>query len=294
MATSINTKLAQLDKNWDDIKEEFGDQTGGLQNPPSGPYVVHKVKAELGVSQSSGNLMVKRNVTVKEGDHEGEKCFDNMQLETERGKEFLLKWLNLMSYKVDSLKKDLPDTLKAISENEDATFGVSIKTDPESNLSNIYFNKVIDEGELDDGEHEEKTSSRRSSSKSKEELPDLDEMSLRKLKKFIKDNDLDVDTEQDEDDIRDSIEEAWKEKNKEDEKEKPSRRRRTAGRKSSDDEKSIQGLKDLCDAFGIKYNKTDDIDDFKKTLDGYEFKEKELEESEVKLLEEVELDKIIK
>lgn len=88
---SFKNKLAQLDKNWDDVREEFGDQTGGFQNPPSGSYVIHKVKVALGESQSSGKLMIKRNVTIKEGDHEGEKCFDNMQLETERGTEFLLK-----------------------------------------------------------------------------------------------------------------------------------------------------------------------------------------------------------
>ena len=90
--------------------------------------------------------MIKRYAVIKEGDLEGDTIYDNMNLETERGPEFLLKWLNLMGIQVDSLKKDLKEALEKVSANEEATFQCSVKD--KDGYNNIYFNKIIDEGDV--------------------------------------------------------------------------------------------------------------------------------------------------
>jgi hypothetical protein len=280
--STIQSKLAKLDKSWDDTKDEFGDSTGGFSTVPSANYVVAKVKASLGES-GSGGLMVKRNALIKEGDLEGETIYDNMNIETDRGPEFLLKWLNLMGVQVDSLKKDLEKALEKISANEEATFQISCKE--KDGYNNMYFNKCIEEGDIDDeGSGSEKT----------EDTPDLDNMSKRQLKKYIKENKLDVDPDDidDDDELRDAIEAALKEKPKEEKSTSRRASRKTESKK--DDKKILKGLYNLCDAFGIKCNEDDDLNEFKKTLDGYTFKDKDLDESEKEMLEAAGLGKIIK
>lgn len=292
---SIKSKLSQLDKGWDDVRDEFGDSTGGFSTIPSGNYVFHKVKASLDESKSGG-LLVKRSAVVKEGDLEGETCYDNMNLETERGPEFLLKWLNLMGYQVDSLKKDLEDALQKISDNEEATFQVTVKE--ADGYNNVYYNKCIDEGDPDGGGTSTE-SGKTDDAGDAGDMPELDELSKRKLKKLIKENSLDVDEGEyeDDDELRDAIEEAWKKKgssSKSDKSEKTATR--TASRKSGDksDKKILKGLYDLCDAFGIKYEEDADLKEMKKSLNGYSFKPKDLDKSEKQALEDAGLEKIIK
>ena len=287
---SIKTKLAKLDKEWDGVKQEFGDSTGGFDTIPAGNYVLHKVKAEL-VENSSGNLMVKQSAVVKEGDYEGQKVFSNQNIESERGPEFLLKWLNTMGIQVDSLKDDLVEALESILNNPSASFQCSVKES--DGYNKIYWNKCIDEGDVENtGDNVSD-----SDSDSDSDCPNLDEMTRRQLKKFIKENNLSVDETEfgDDDDLRDAIETAWEEKPAE--KEKPTSRstsRRTATRSSKDDSKIIKGICDLCTAFGIEYGEEPTLSELKKTLTDYTFKEKDLDKSEVEVLKAAGLDKIIK
>ena len=52
-------------------------------------------------------------------------------------------------------------------------------------------------------------------------------------------------------------------------------------------------MEDICDAFGIEFADDSSLADLKKTLDGYTFKKKNLEESEMKTLEDAGLGKTI-
>jgi len=300
---ALASKLAKLDKNWDSTKEEFGNSTGGIESVPGGTYIVNKVKAELAVS-SKNNLMIKRSAKIVEGELEGTTVYDNsMTIETERGPEFLLKWLNVMGYEVDSLKKDLEPTLQAINENEEATYKVLVKED--DGFNKIYFNKCLDEGGTEDGSDADADTDAEDVSRESVEIPDLDSLSGRKLKKVIKDNDIDVDPAEydDEDDLRDAIEEAFKSKvSSEKKKEEPAKEakakhgapaRRKGKAKGPDTEKLNQGLKDICDAFGIGFEDDDSFEEMKKTLAKTKFKKKDLEEAEIEVLEESGLGKNI-
>jgi len=290
---AIKSKLGQLDKNWGDVKEEFGDSTGGFSTVPSGNYVLHKVTAKLDESASSGKLMVKRSAEVKEGDYEGETIYDNLNIETDRGPEFLLKWLNLMGYQVDSLKDDLESALEAITNNPDATYQCSVKE--ADGYNNIYFNKCIDEGDPD-GSGDEGGSDDPGDGGDGIELPDLDELTRRQLKKLIKENSLKVDADEheDDDDLRDAIETAAKEAKP---KKEPKSSGRSASRRSaskSGDSEILKKLTSLSEAFGIQFEEGCSLSELKKTLKEYTFKPKDLEDEEAQALKDAGLGSIIK
>jgi hypothetical protein len=285
---SFTSKLKALDSNYEDAKQEFGDSTGGFDPVPSGNYVVHQVKAEIAESKSSDALLVKMKMKILEGDCEGRMVFNNMSLSSERGPEFIHKWLNVMGKKVNKLSTGLEKALEEISSDEESSYAVSVKTNPDNGMSNVYFNRALDSDAStasteDAGGHEF----------------DLDSMSLRKLKKLIKDEGLNVNADDIEDieDLRDAIDAALNETGDEkaDESEaeedeadaKPvARRGKKEEQKSEEDEDEyLDPIKDLCDAFGIRVNEEDGMSEIKKALKNITFKRKDLEKSEITLLE---------
>lgn len=298
---SLKTKLKKLNKKWAEAREEFGDETSGFETVPSGNYVVGKLKCEIAESTQSGKLQVKRNVTILEGEFKGQKVFDNLQLETERGPEFLLKWLNFMEYEVENLD-DLEETLEEISANEDATFQVRVKS-TEDGFSNIYFNKILEDGSSEEEGEEGEEEGEEEEGEEEEEDLSLDEMSRKELKAYIEENELDIKVtrKMDDDEIRDLIEEAVsKEEGEEEEGEEEGEEEEVEeepapkkGRKSKDT-KLLVGLKDLCDGFGIQYEQDVTLKDLKETLKEYELKRKDMSKDEIELLKEAGLGKSIK
>lgn len=291
---SYKRKLKSLGKNWDNTRGEFGDSTGGFETVPSGNYVIGKLHCEL-EEDGDGNPRIKREQIILEGDHADFKVTDRMNIVESvapRGMEFLLKWLNLLGYEVKSLDEDLEETLDAINENADATYQATIKE--KDGFNNVFYNKVLEEGNTEPGGSDESGESERG------EMPDIDDMTMRKLKKLIKDEELDVEVTDDmaEDDIRDEIEKAWdKPKSSDEPASEPATTSRRASRRSKsggDDDKLRKALFTLGDAFGIDVDKDDDLAKLKKTLGDFTFKKKELEAKEVKVLEDADLGDIIK
>jgi hypothetical protein len=303
MASKYGRKLGKLDGSWKKTKNEFGDSTGEFETVPTGNYVLGKLNCVL-EEDPNGLLRIAREQTILEGDHADFVVKDRMNLDPSiapRGQEFVLKWLNLLGYQVDSLADDLEETLDAINANEDATFQATIKE--KDGWNNVFYNKVLEEGSAaaEPGEDENPDEGGETE---RDEMPDIDDMSKRQLKKLIKDEKLDVDLsgEPDEDDIRDAIEEAWKmpsvgaDEEPEPEKETGRTSRRSASRKDKggDDEKLRKALFELGDAFGIDVNADDNLATLKKEMKDYTFKKKELEAKEVKLLEDAGLSETIK
>jgi len=286
---SFTSKLKALDSNYEDARKEFGDSTGGFDPVPSGNYVVHQVKAEIAESKSSDALLVKMKMKILEGDCEGRMVFNNMSISSERGPEFIHKWLNVMGKKVAKLSTGLEKALEEISADEESSYAVSVKTNADNGMSNVYFNRALDDD---------------AASTSTEETGghdyDLDSMSLRKLKKLIKDEELDVNADDHEDieDLRDAIDEALNESSEAagdpepadepDEDEKPAARRgkKEEPKEEEDEDENLDALKDLFDAFGIRVNEDDGMSEIKKALKKVTFKRKDLEGSEIKLLED--------
>jgi len=306
---STNKALKNLGKAWKNAKEEFGDSTGGFETVPTGTYVFHKITAELTTSKTSGDPMVSRCVTIKEGDYADQKVWDNNVLTTDRGPEFLLKWLNFMGYAVDSLEDDLEDVLEQITKNEDCVIKGQIKSDE---FTNIYFNEILEEGDVPEAEEEEPEGEEPEGEEP--EADGFDDMDRKELKAHIKEEELDIKVykSMSDEDIVEAIralapEEAEEEEaepepepEEEEEEEAPvkSGKKKTAiskqGSAKKDDAKTIKGLKGLCDAFGIDYNKGDDLATYVETMKEYTFKRKELDDKEVAALEAAGLEKLIK
>ena len=305
MANKYGKKLGKLNKNWKQTKNDFGDSTGGFETIPSGNYVIGKIKCELD-EDANGLLLIKRESEVLEGDHAGFILKDRINLDpsvSPRAQEFLLKWLNLLGYQVDSLEEDLEATLDEINDNASATFKATIKE--KDGFNNVYFNAVLDEGEglSDDDSSDDDSSDDDTSNSTRDEIPDIDSMKTRQLKKLVKDENLDVDLSgsPEDDDIRDMIETAWDKPSVEDapepepEKAVSKRTSRKTAKEDSGDAKLKKGLFDLGDGFGIAdVSEDDDFDTLKKVLGDYTFPKKELEAKEIKLLKDCGLEKTIK
>lgn len=297
MPSKYGRKLNKLDSTWKKTKDEHGDSTGGFETVPSGNYVIGKLHAELEEDQN-GCLRVARSQTILEGDHAGFVVKDRMNIDPSiapRGQEFLLKWLNLLGYQVDSLSEDLEETIEAINANQDATFSSTIKE--KDGWNNVYYNKVLEEGgasaETEDNNGEVETG----------EMPDLDAMTRRQLNKLVQSEKLNVEVADAmaDDDLRDAIETAWRKPRVGATKEETSKSvgrvsRRGSAQKSGgeDDEKTRKSLFNLGDAFGIPVEANNSLAELIKTLKEYTFKKKELEAKEAKLLEDVGLSEIIK
>jgi len=87
-----------------------------LPGVPDGQYTCQLQAAYLDVSKSSGNLMVKREHLVIEGEHSGETIYDQIVLHSEQSAYWLNKWIVAMGFEggLDNLD-ELPGILKEMS-----------------------------------------------------------------------------------------------------------------------------------------------------------------------------------
>ncbi|NJR72711.1 MAG: DUF669 domain-containing protein [Scytonema sp. CRU_2_7] len=318
--SNLKSKLKQLNSKFKEAKEEFGDSSGsGYVDVPAGVYLVDNITAELKESKSSGNLMVSVSAKVTEGEYKGQRIWDNKQLETDRGPEFLLKWLNFMGLHIDSLD-ELEEALSEISKNTSCVAKVQVKTDGE--YTNVYWNQIIDAGETSEEEDDDE-----------DDEDDISKMNRRELKKYIADKNIDFkitkkttddelraaiedaseDEEEDDDEEEDTSKSKAKSKSKskdddedededdeeeEDEEEDTSKnallQKDTVKKPSDSDKVLLKDLKDICDAFGIEYDKKCTLEDLVSSIDDMTFVKKDLEKSEIKTLEAAGLGKNIK
>lgn len=301
--SKLKTKLKRLNKGYQEAREEFDGETGGFSTIPEGPYKIDDVQLEL-MTTKAGKIMVARKCRIAEGDLEGKLIGDTMQLETDRGPEFLVKFFNMIGASCEDLE-EIEETIELINSNEGAEYRVFCKDDGQYN--NVFFNEVLEYGDKlpmegmgeEDGEEE-------GDEEGGEEGPDLDEMSRKELKAYIKEEGLEVKVmkKDSDDDIRDKINEALSEEEEggEDggeeegaEEEEPPAKKTAAkkpvakrGKKSGlSDEEIEDGLREVADAYGIRLKKGLDKDGIAKILKDYDFKKKDSTKEEIAVLEAV-------
>lgn len=103
-------RLKEAQENWNKGRDVA--QRGTI---PPGIYKMQLASANITESQSSGKLMIKREHIVSEGEFRGEIVYDNMMIETERGPEFIARWITAMGFEVCSDIADLENTVAAIA-----------------------------------------------------------------------------------------------------------------------------------------------------------------------------------
>lgn len=277
---SLKDKLKNLDGDFSDVQEKFGSDTGnGYPILEAGDYIVDNITAKL-IENNEGLLMVIRGMTICEGDLSGETGSDIMNLGSERGPEFLLKWLNFMGYTITTLSDDLEDTLEAITNNTSATAKVHVKQSDDGKYNNFYFNSLEDAGAVDEPD----TSTDPEPGPSSNEL---DDMNMPELKEYIKEHKLSIRIKATtkKPDLIKRIQ-AAQQNGTPDVQQK-------ATRKKADTNGTFSGLKDLCREFEFKTEGIDDLEGIKTFLGAYTFSPDELSTQETELLTSAGLEKLI-
>lgn len=99
-------KLAEMGANW-------GTNKSGVQKTPPGKYSMQLQLCELAES-NNGNLMVKREHYILEGEHAGQVVFDNIVLSSDFGQQKLSEFIQKMGYEVPEAIEDCEETISAI------------------------------------------------------------------------------------------------------------------------------------------------------------------------------------
>jgi len=153
MGAKFTSKLKSLKKDWKNTRGDIGKDTGSFTNVPEGDYEVDNLSLEL-VDNSKGDLMIKRTVTICEGERLGVKIFDNVQLESsERSLEFAMKFFNCIGYD-DMSVEELEEICVEVSENTSAIYSITHKI--KNDFSDVYFNEITSEGAMPATDEQEK------------------------------------------------------------------------------------------------------------------------------------------
>jgi len=108
---SYKNRLQAMKSNWQKGKEASAEP---FTTVPPGNYRAQLELAELMESSSSGKMMIKRMHSILEGEFEGKKVYDYLHLETDRGPEFIARWIDQMGYEAPDEPTELEEILEAI------------------------------------------------------------------------------------------------------------------------------------------------------------------------------------
>jgi hypothetical protein len=135
----FSTDLAQFDEEFDQIepaeKKEF-------DPVPNGRYQAKIDKVYLSRSKTSGNAMLKWELIVISGQHQGRRLFRNNMLATKEN----IKWLKADLTTVGIVLEKTSDLLNRLNEFLDIVVEVSVRNRQEGDkeFQNVYLNKKLD------------------------------------------------------------------------------------------------------------------------------------------------------
>jgi len=120
-------RLKGMKSTWTESSSVYDSTFGGVKVDP-GQYVARLQSAKIVESKTSGNLMIRREHIILEGQFQGMIVYDNMNLATPMGMSFVRRWIDQMGYEApgDDKPEELEDVLVAIVQ-EAPTVKVAIK-----------------------------------------------------------------------------------------------------------------------------------------------------------------------
>ena len=120
-------KLKGMQATWADSSAVYDSTFGGVKVDP-GQYVARLQSAKIVESKTSGNLMIRREHVILEGQFQGMIVYDNMNLANAMGMSFVRRWIDQMGYEAPAPDKpeELEDIIAAIVD-EGPTVKVAIK-----------------------------------------------------------------------------------------------------------------------------------------------------------------------
>lgn len=296
MPKSMEERLNAISEQFKVAKAQYDQRFGGIRID-EGEYPSTLQRCELSVRRSDDATCVSVEYLLTGGAFKGFIAFDQMNLDNEWGRIFAIRFVEVSGYEFPDqedpqFSKKLINTLKAIAK-EAANYKIEIRHN--GDFLNVIPKELItetatDEDEGNSGGATKKGVKPKESSTSSTEYPNFCEMERKELKKYIRENGLDirVTAKLEDEQVRDAIREKLGISKEEEPAEK-----KPAGA-PSDDELKVQLLA-LCKSQKIKEVKRDQsLDDMIDITEGYEFKRDELEDDEIELLEMLQLGDCIK
>lgn len=299
----FKTAKAQYDQRFGGVKIDEGEYVGCLQ------------RCELSVRRSDDATVISTEYRISGGKFDGYVAFDQMNLDNEWGKIFAIRFVEVAGYQFPeqedpAFAKKLISTLSAIAKDANE-FKIEVRQN--GDFTNVIPKELISGGafvkedepeskeEVEDTKVVEKITTATTSSKARKrnepveeekekpvsKIPNFDKLDRTELKKFVRENGLDirVTAKLTDEDLRKGIKQAMgvDEEEKADEKDVPS------------DDQLKESLLVLCKAQGVTEVKSSmSLDDMIDIIEGYEMKRDELEDDEIELLETLQLSGCIK
>ena len=183
--SSFKTRLKRMKKNYTEQKQTAKDM---FTLVPAGVYVGVLQSAKIAES-SNGNLLIKREHLITEGDESGSTVFDNMMLETELGFAFIIRWLEICGYEAPETPEEIEDIIEAMT---DENPGVKFSIKHSGNYANVSVQELLEAGEASESDS--------SSDEVEEEddevytAEDINGMAKPDLVDLITENELDIKT----------------------------------------------------------------------------------------------------
>lgn len=191
-------RLSKMKSGWASSEQQYKEMFGA-SDLPEDTYVAKLQDCELSES-NAGNLRVKREHVIVEGDHKGVVVRDGLNLENEYGPVFCRRWLAMLGVDVPENPEELETLLAEVKE---AAPVCKIRVRHSGDFTNVDVISVLGEDgeELSGGEAE-------GGEEGGEEI-DLDGMDKNELRALVKENDLEIDgwRKMDEDTLREAIRE---------------------------------------------------------------------------------------
>lgn len=180
------SKLKKVQSGWSESEEQY-ESMFGASDLPEDTYILKLQDCGLGESDA-GNLYVKREHVILEGEHKGVVVPDRLMLSTENGPVFCRRWLTMMGA---SIPKKVEGLEKVLVELKEEAPIVKARVSHSGDYTNVRVVSVIGDDE-DEGEGEG---------------VDLDEMTLKELRALVKDEDLEIKgyMKMSEDELREAI-----------------------------------------------------------------------------------------
>src|SRR5690606_23524540 len=142
----VSAALKEIESDFDDTEAAEG---GNFEDIPSGKYQVRIDKADVNHAQSSGRLQVSWELTVCGGDFANRKLWKHDGIDNEKSIGFFKQGIERLGHECPKAKK-LPAFLQELVGTY-AEVTVRVKKndeDPENPFRNVYFNKALDEDEV--------------------------------------------------------------------------------------------------------------------------------------------------
>ena len=271
--------LSKAKKAWETSKEVAGAM---VDKVPEGEYIMKLAKCQIAKAESSGNLMIKRQHIISEGDLKGAPVYDNLvftNLDPEKaalGMARVRKWLELLGVDCPNDLEELPALVDEISKT-----GYAVRARVQHQKDTDFINLRL--LELVDGTTSVAATDAASDAGKSDEV-DLNAMNHKQLVALIEDNKLGIKikTSMSDDAVRDEIRKVVK-----------------AGESNTEptektEDPNLVKAKEFMSAHDLEYDADVTLEDIVDGLGEMSFDESKLDTEEVAMLKEIGLAKIIK